>query len=452
MTQSARNRRGAGASDAASSKAGASTGGTSRKEGRAAGSTSGMAAWALPLLSGLVGLSVAEALRKPGGLFGMPLAALISGYAYGPVGGDLERWLWQHGGWPNAYVAPVANGGRGLVAAFDLSPGDQVLYVPKHLHLRLPGSWERRARIPGESEGDAKNDGESHALGSLSQRLLEEGRMMNESKWGPYLRRVLQPADGPPTFNLLMWPREAANLGRMLVPHYVRKLDTALLQSDSVEFRSSLRHTTSRFHGGNVTMGDIYVVPMVDFINHATPKEAKAKVKIAGTSGMVVEALSHISAGEEVTITYGELPNAHLLVAYGFSLAQNGMGSQVFFVDPLSDGGDSDCKWLLQHLAPEGNLYLSDMNSQVSEEGWASCLRGVQVQEDPDHGQKRYPVPLGEACRSRAASILAALEDVAQVLERQVWTPHEASVLGQLQEVAGTELRAIQLCAGDART
>ena len=452
MTQSARNRRGAGASDAASSKAEASAGGSSRKEGRAAGASGGIGALALPLLTGLVGLSMAEALRKPGGLFGMPLAALVSGYVYGPMGGDLERWLWQHGGWPNAYVAPVASGGRGLVAAFDLKPGDQVLYVPKHLHLRLPGDWARLARKKGESEDDAENNGESHALGSLSQRLLEEGLRMNESKWGPYLREVLQPADGDATFNLLMWPREAANLGRMLVPNYARKLDTALLQSDSAEFRSSLRHITSRFHGGNVTMGDIYMVPMVDFINHVTPKEAKAKVKIAGTSGMVVEALKPISAGEEVTITYGELPNAHLLVAYGFSLAQNGMGSQVFFVDSRWDGGDSDCKGLLQHLAPTGELYLSDMNNQVSKEGWASCLRGVEVQEDPDHGQERPSVLLGEACRDRAASILAALQDVAQVLERQVWTPHEASVLGQLQEVAGTELKAIQLCAGDAQT
>ena len=59
---------------------------------------------------------------------------------------------------------------------------------------------------------------------------------------------------------------------------------------------------------------------------------------------------------------------------------------------------------------------------------------------------------LAKAQAERQRAILAALQDVAQVLERQVWTPHEASVLGQLQEVAGTELKAIQLCAGDAQT
>jgi len=54
---------------------------------------------------------------------------------------------------------------------------------------------------------------------------------LNESKWGPYLRLLLHPPDGDPTFNLQMWPPEAADLGRMLVPFYARKLDAAHTRS-----------------------------------------------------------------------------------------------------------------------------------------------------------------------------------------------------------------------------
>lgn len=435
---------------------------------------------------GIYCAQAAQASQSRGAILGMPLEAFVSSYLRGPCGGPLEQWLWQHGGWPNAYVAPLAGGGpsRGLVAAFDLRPGDRVMFVPEHLHIKLPKTWARRATIQGESEKMERARDRAHALIALALRLQEEESLLDVSKWSSYLQAITRPGNNL-AVNSPMWPKEATELAKLLVPVYMRVVSESLVQVDSeaelvqtgsddtnladdgVKFRSMLRHVLSRMHGQIVEEGDVYIVPMIDFINMATPPNRANSRVIPSKGGMVVEAVESIGVGEEVTITYGDFPNAHLLVAYGFSFQRNRMSSQLFRVNPHGDSssgggviGDGPCDGLLQELAADGLLQLHEALAQINDDGWV-CLRGVEVLNE--HGRPspwsqsdllvggRAPT-LGEACRGRAAALNPKVNLLGHAMHNASPSDssfYSSSVLKQLRSVAKDEIQGLLRCAGD---
>jgi len=63
------------------------------------------------------------------------------------------------------------------------------------------------------------------------------------------------------------------------------------------------------------------IVPPLDFINHSSDPNVIVMPyhdKVSDHSYVVVQALKEISEGEQLTMSYGNLPNTHLIQKYGF--------------------------------------------------------------------------------------------------------------------------------------
>ncbi|KAJ8907852.1 hypothetical protein NDN08_007956 [Rhodosorus marinus] len=102
--------------------------------------------------------------------------------------------------------------------------------------------------------------------------------------------------------------------------------------------------------------------PLTDMMNHDHPTNKRARAFFNEAGEMVAESTQHRNAGEQLFITYGKLPNLHLLQSNGFTMSQNSYDFAVV-----------DAQRLLS-MIPEGNLLflleknllLPDPNGQVS--------------------------------------------------------------------------------------
>ena len=114
----------------------------------------------------------------------------------------------------------------------------------------------------------------------------------------------------------------------MLVSGVIAGLD------DKASFRRALAILFSRRFGIEVDGCKIAVcVPLGDMINH-TAADASIEVQYDQASErMAFVTQTHISAGEELLIRYGQLDNLELCTSHGFALPENMLDSVV-----LSDG------------------------------------------------------------------------------------------------------------------
>lgn len=139
--------------------------------------------------------------------------------------------------------------------------------------------------------------------------------------------------------------------------------------------------------GGTSSM----LVPGVDLCNHAPPAEANTVKALAPWGDFVVIAARPLAAGEEVTITYGPLPNRRLLQQFGFMLppgcaAQRALDVALARIDRLwaaAGGGDGWAEALpepaqqaLASLGREG-LLVTGKSGRVSQ--WQPCGAKLQA-------------------------------------------------------------------------
>ena len=65
----------------------------------------------------------------------------------------------------------------------------------------------------------------------------------------------------------------------------------------------------------------ITILPLMDFINHSTEPNCVVishHDKVADQSYAVLRTIRDIGENEQITISYGDLPNTHLIQKYGF--------------------------------------------------------------------------------------------------------------------------------------
>lgn len=67
-------------------------------------------------------------------------------------------------------------------------------------------------------------------------------------------------------------------------------------------------------------------MPLLDYINHDPSPNVIARPhhdKVNDQSFIVIEAIKDIEPGEQMLMSYGNLPNSHLIQKYGFTLPDN---------------------------------------------------------------------------------------------------------------------------------
>ena len=70
----------------------------------------------------------------------------------------------------------------------------------------------------------------------------------------------------------------------------------------------------------------ITIVPLLDFVNHSHEPNCMAipfHDKVDDQSYVILKATRDIEANEQVTMSYGDLPNTHLIQKYGFVQPNN---------------------------------------------------------------------------------------------------------------------------------
>eukprot|EP00189_Rhodosorus_marinus_P002357 CAMPEP_0113968370 /NCGR_PEP_ID=MMETSP0011_2-20120614/9493_1 /TAXON_ID=101924 /ORGANISM="Rhodosorus marinus" /LENGTH=404 /DNA_ID=CAMNT_0000981447 /DNA_START=406 /DNA_END=1621 /DNA_ORIENTATION=+ /assembly_acc=CAM_ASM_000156 len=102
--------------------------------------------------------------------------------------------------------------------------------------------------------------------------------------------------------------------------------------------------------------------PLTDMMNHDHPTNKNVRAFFNEAGEMVAESTQHRSAGEQLLITYGELPNLHLLQSNGFTMSENSYDFAVVDAQRLlSMIPETNLQFLL-----EKSLLLPDPEGKVS--------------------------------------------------------------------------------------
>lgn len=286
--------------------------------------------------------------RRAGGAPPAPLAQSSPGWA------ALRPWLEARGATVNGVavgVVDAASGLRGVVASRAFERGEPIFKVPREAAIldeaRADASpvgavWAgRAAEVPAcvrvallvlFLQAKAGADGSAHggwgpALAMLPSRSDFEAEGGPLELWseaqvaacdcgqlvGEVGARSAELAALYAEVLLPGWQRAAAAPGSPLAPHAPPPFE--VLQWAVVAV-SSRAYGEGPAGGGASSM----LVPGVDLCNHAPPAQANTAKALAPWGEFVVIAARRISAGEQVCISYGPLPNRRLLQQFGFML------------------------------------------------------------------------------------------------------------------------------------
>jgi hypothetical protein len=167
----------------------------------------------------------------------------------------------------------------------------------------------------------------------------------------PWLRALSHSSDGwPACLELLrnVHPEaDEAMARRVYAAVSSRTFQVPLMSStDSSTNGSGSNSGGSLGHSGRsspieVTVDTVAVVPLLDMVNHAVLPNAEMLCHAAGCR---LEAITDVAAGDEVTISYGDLPDVALLQRYGFALggAANPIGVRLEIGECSIDVGSSN--------------------------------------------------------------------------------------------------------------
>lgn len=319
----------------------------------------------------------ASAKSKPSGMGGF-------GKATGKWDGceDLRKWLTSRGaeidpGISVGVVDPVT-GLRGVTACKDFKRGDVLFSVPRDTFILDENKADARpfaaVLYPSMMERKTLPPPIRNALQLLWLERTPSARV----GWEPFLDSLPSPADfeadgGP----MELWSEtelaqvecgqllaEVSRRSKDLRAHYderiLPKWTAAAEDPESElsgvtpptfgEFQFAVCVVTSRTFGeGEPDAGSSsMMVPGVDMCNHDDPAAVNTKHALAPWGSFVVLAQTGIKNGEQITLTYGAMPNRLLLAQFGFMLLNRktplASDTALVRIDGLIEGTPEDVK------------------------------------------------------------------------------------------------------------
>lgn len=227
-------------------------------------------------------------------------------------------------------VAVESRPGRGrcLVCSRDCAAGEGLVLVPSGAILAegMRGSSYKA----------------SHWMLGLVHRLLEEDALGESSSHAPYVALLLGAGPAPDLGEFATLPGCAGRRARYLTAERRRVVEElrGAMQGCSAERAARALHAVDTRTIYSKRLGVRALVPVFDFMNHDV--QPNAVWSMDEQQNVSIEATRAISAGEEVLICYDDLPNARLLLTYGFvvpGLASQHASLEVLFQLPPASSG-----------------------------------------------------------------------------------------------------------------
>ncbi|HEX3744308.1 MAG TPA: SET domain-containing histone-lysine N-methyltransferase [Bryobacteraceae bacterium] len=243
--------------------------------------------------------------------------------------GELARWITANGGSTGPLqVGEAEDGERGIFAAEAVPPGTLLAEIPPQCTVTL----ESAVRYPCVGRVAAGWPNDNWGQTGLAVFLLEQ-RRVPDRWWAAFLESLPQRWDHVPIF---FGEEELRLLAGSSIPidSARRKLrcreelarivwlapDLAgISPEDYVRARVTVAtrvFSTRREGGVNAAM-----TPMADMLNHAARCDTVWEFDQCGR--FLLRSARPIEKGAEVYCTYGRKSNTHLLMNYGFTLADN---------------------------------------------------------------------------------------------------------------------------------
>eukprot|EP00445_Apocalathium_hangoei_P072290 CAMPEP_0204148956 /NCGR_PEP_ID=MMETSP0361-20130328/23990_1 /ASSEMBLY_ACC=CAM_ASM_000343 /TAXON_ID=268821 /ORGANISM="Scrippsiella Hangoei, Strain SHTV-5" /LENGTH=363 /DNA_ID=CAMNT_0051103385 /DNA_START=12 /DNA_END=1100 /DNA_ORIENTATION=+ len=186
---------------------------------------------------------------------------------------------------------------------------------------RACAAGECLVMVPGTAliaEGRQNSFNSSHWMLSLVHRLLAEDALGAGSSYAPYVEFLFAGDDPLDLSEFQSLPGRAGHRARYLDREHRRVVGElcGALPPCSPERAARALHCVDTRTVYSKRLGLRALVPVFDFMNH--DPQPSAIWELADDRTMRIEAKRDLAAGEEVTIFYDDVPNAKLLLMYGF--------------------------------------------------------------------------------------------------------------------------------------
>eukprot|EP00035_Acanthoeca_spectabilis_P031345 m.13711 g.13711 ORF g.13711 m.13711 type:complete len:459 (-) comp4701_c0_seq1:95-1471(-) len=251
----------------------------------------------------------------------------------------LRQWVEASGGTvhpglrvgiPRSVQAGVGTQGAGLVAATALPEGLTLTELPAQCFLTAESACTRHPALTEVVEAVP----EQLWPARLGLAALAERAAGDESPFASYIQLLPVKFDGVPIF---FGPEEIAALQYAPVQHQIKlrgrflhEFATHRLLGVTAPFGGQLVQTdalgwgfaaaSSRAFGLAGPSGPRAMLPLIDMANHSFVGNAVVKF---GSGGAKLVTVAPVAEGDEILISYGEHPNDHLLLDYGFVVGNN---------------------------------------------------------------------------------------------------------------------------------
>eukprot|EP00435_Cladocopium_sp_Y103_P010361 s4083_g2.t1 len=269
---------------------------------------------------------------------------------------SLESWIAENGGFthPSLSIRCGARG-RGVVTTEQLSSAE-LCRLPWRL-LISEELAEQSLSFGSELRASAEEFGSAPGLLLLSAFLLQERAQSSASSasgdqfYSPYYQVLPRCANLPASWPEGHWLHsgiKGSHLERQIrAKRHSLGLEFSLLQSYAPsytweEFLWARSVVASRAYA---LRGQRCLVPWADLLNHGASHEVQARYHILDEglqSDFVMALTKDLAKDEEVLQSYGEKPNAMLLLDYGFVLPNSAISTSVSITIPPPQIPDTD--------------------------------------------------------------------------------------------------------------
>lgn len=314
----------------------------------------------------------------------------------------LLHWLEQQGGRSSVRVATdQITGLRGLTAASDAGVGDVLLSVPLSVCLADCGSggglFDEALAWTSTLRGEAP--AWTSSLPSKVQLALTVLAQQGAAQWFPFLSSWPSSLPELPSNLDLATLRDAYNaadpedLAAATVMSLARLQDDYLAAAELApggdgigsfdRFRGAVQLVGSRCLRVNAGQhgSRLLIVPVLDMANHDfDPSAYYAYTEADGLVAMELRARRPLTAGDAVTICYGDYPSGRFALAYGFLPAENPYDSLLVSLPQLLEAAATAAD-RASAVSPMILGTWSMSASELAERVAAVAAAGLQVQQ-----------------------------------------------------------------------
>jgi hypothetical protein len=253
----------------------------------------------------------------------------------------LFEWVRSNGGMTASVTITSNNGLRGLAATVDIARDGHVIEMPQNLLLTLARATKSRAGIALAPIADQLYD-----LSILATDLILARRDRDFAHW--YVEALPSALDKHPVLcddelsKTILGISSAGIIAaelKMIVREDYRRISNLLPAADLFdldEFGWAFCNVLSRAFTLKIGSADFQptIVPVVCMMNHSAHPNCKLRV-----SGDVVhvDALTDITRGDELTISYGVRANIEMLAVWGFCTEGNPERRAALAVPAITD-------------------------------------------------------------------------------------------------------------------